>query len=90
MLRLAAKLMAFFWRRADGPEEMAGLQGLELLEGASWGGAGARWGRGGRAGAGVLTAYLRVRAAPPRHWEPHGSAPRSPSRVRAAFRSGAP
>ncbi|KAF6339941.1 Mov10 like RISC complex RNA helicase 1 [Rhinolophus ferrumequinum] len=33
MLHLAAKLMAFFWRRADGPKEMTGLQELELLEG---------------------------------------------------------
>lgn len=53
MLRLAAKLMAFFWRRADGPKEMTGLQELELLEGASWGGAGAWWGPGGRAGPGI-------------------------------------
>lgn len=56
MLRLAAKLMAFFWRRADGPKEMTGLQELELLEGASWGGAGAWWGPGGRAGRGMLVA----------------------------------
>lgn len=36
MLSLAAKLVAFFWRRADGPEEMAGPPGPELPEGASW------------------------------------------------------
>lgn len=36
MLSLAAKLVAFFWRRADGPEEMAGPLGPELPEGASW------------------------------------------------------
>ncbi|CAD7676994.1 unnamed protein product [Nyctereutes procyonoides] len=33
MLRLAAKLLAFFWRRADGTEEEAGPQALELAEG---------------------------------------------------------
>lgn len=79
MLRLAAKLMAFFWRRADGPKERTGLQELELLEGASRGGAGARWGPGGRAGPGVLMA-------------PPGTgnctvALRDPPRVRAAFRA---
>lgn len=36
MLSLAAKLVAFFWRRADGPEETPGLPGPELPEGASW------------------------------------------------------
>ena len=37
MLRLAAKLVAFFWRRADGSEgEEAGQPGPELVEGA-WG-----------------------------------------------------
>ncbi|XP_036904980.1 RNA helicase Mov10l1 [Sturnira hondurensis] len=33
MLRLAAKLMAFFWRKADGPEEEVWPPGLEALEG---------------------------------------------------------
>ncbi|XP_073738686.1 RNA helicase Mov10l1 isoform X6 [Callorhinus ursinus] len=33
MLRLAAKLVAFFWRRADGPDEDAGPPGPELAEG---------------------------------------------------------
>ncbi|XP_013972741.1 RNA helicase Mov10l1 isoform X7 [Canis lupus baileyi] len=33
MLRLAAKLLAFFWRRADGTEEEAGPQAPELAEG---------------------------------------------------------
>ncbi|XP_015449490.1 RNA helicase Mov10l1 [Pteropus alecto] len=33
MLSLAAKLVAFFWRRADGPEETPGLPGPELPEG---------------------------------------------------------
>lgn len=39
MLRLATKLVAFFWRRADGPDEDAGPPGSELAEGASRGGA---------------------------------------------------
>jgi hypothetical protein len=34
MLRLAAKLVAFFWRREDGLEEEAGRPGPELVEGA--------------------------------------------------------
>uniref|UniRef100_A0A452RE87 RNA helicase n=1 Tax=Ursus americanus TaxID=9643 RepID=A0A452RE87_URSAM len=33
MLRLATKLVAFFWRRADGPDEEAGPPGSELAEG---------------------------------------------------------
>ncbi|XP_036167158.1 RNA helicase Mov10l1 [Myotis myotis] len=33
MLRLAAKVVAFFWRRADGPEEGTGLRRLEPAEG---------------------------------------------------------
>uniref|UniRef100_A0A8C5UU19 RNA helicase Mov10l1 n=1 Tax=Microcebus murinus TaxID=30608 RepID=A0A8C5UU19_MICMU len=33
MLRLAAKLVAFFWRKADAPDEEAGRSGLELAEG---------------------------------------------------------
>uniref|UniRef100_A0A2K6GNN1 RNA helicase n=1 Tax=Propithecus coquereli TaxID=379532 RepID=A0A2K6GNN1_PROCO len=33
MLRLAAKLVAFFWRKADAPDEEAGRPGLELAEG---------------------------------------------------------
>ncbi|XP_032348454.1 RNA helicase Mov10l1 isoform X9 [Camelus ferus] len=33
MLRLAAKLVAFFWRRADRPENAAGPPGPELAEG---------------------------------------------------------
>ncbi|XP_073937892.1 RNA helicase Mov10l1 [Castor canadensis] len=33
MLRLAAKLVAFFWRREDGLEEEAGRPGPELVEG---------------------------------------------------------
>ncbi|XP_034841950.1 RNA helicase Mov10l1-like [Mirounga leonina] len=33
MLRLATKLVAFFWRRADGPNEDAGPPGSELAEG---------------------------------------------------------
>ncbi|XP_045671475.1 RNA helicase Mov10l1 [Ursus americanus] len=33
MLRLATKLVAFFWRRADGPDEEAGPPGSELVEG---------------------------------------------------------
>lgn len=37
MLRLATKLVAFFWRRADGPDEEAGPPGSELAEGASRG-----------------------------------------------------
>nr|XP_045728269.2 RNA helicase Mov10l1 [Mirounga angustirostris] len=39
MLRLATKLVAFFWRRADGPNEDAGPPGSELAEGASRGAA---------------------------------------------------
>ncbi|XP_045434702.1 RNA helicase Mov10l1-like [Pipistrellus kuhlii] len=35
MLRLAAKVVAFFWRRADSPEEETGLRRLEPAEGAS-------------------------------------------------------
>ncbi|XP_045866606.1 RNA helicase Mov10l1 [Meles meles] len=35
MLRLATKLVAFFWRRADGPAEDAGPPGSELAEGGS-------------------------------------------------------
>ena len=35
MLRLAGKLVAFFWRRAEEPEEEAGPPGPELAEGAS-------------------------------------------------------
>lgn len=38
MLRLAANLVAFFWRKADGPREEAGPPGPDLAEGASWGG----------------------------------------------------
>lgn len=34
MLRLATKLVAFFWRKADGPEEEARPPGLEPREGA--------------------------------------------------------
>ena len=34
MLRLAAKLVAFFWRKADGPEEEVQPPGLEPWEGA--------------------------------------------------------
>lgn len=41
MLRLAAKLLAFFWRRADGTEEEAGPQAPELAEGACGAGRGA-------------------------------------------------
>ncbi|KAF5926053.1 hypothetical protein HPG69_016760, partial [Diceros bicornis minor] len=33
MLRLAASLVAFFWRRADGPREETGTPGPELAEG---------------------------------------------------------
>lgn len=33
MLRLAAKLVSFFWRREDIPEEEVGQPGRELLEG---------------------------------------------------------
>ncbi|XP_059043322.1 RNA helicase Mov10l1 [Mustela lutreola] len=33
MLRLATKLVAFFWRRADGPAEGAATPGAELAEG---------------------------------------------------------
>ncbi|XP_023365120.1 RNA helicase Mov10l1 [Otolemur garnettii] len=33
MLRLAAKLVAFFWRKADPPDEDAGRQNQELAEG---------------------------------------------------------
>ncbi|XP_042553856.1 RNA helicase Mov10l1 [Dipodomys spectabilis] len=33
MLRLAAKLVAFFWRREDAPEEEAGRPGPEVVEG---------------------------------------------------------
>nr|KAF6270591.1 Mov10 like RISC complex RNA helicase 1 [Pipistrellus kuhlii] len=33
MLRLAAKVVAFFWRRADSPEEETGLRRLEPAEG---------------------------------------------------------
>ncbi|XP_037586025.1 RNA helicase Mov10l1 [Cebus imitator] len=46
MLSLAAKLVAFFWRTADGPGDEAGRREPELAEGAS------REGRGGRAEAG--------------------------------------
>lgn len=35
MLRLAAKVVAFFWRRADSHEEETGLRRLEPAEGAS-------------------------------------------------------
>ena len=42
MLRLAAKVVSFFWRKADCPEEEAGPLGPELLEGASRGGRAAR------------------------------------------------
>lgn len=50
MLRLATKLVAFFWRRADGPADDAGSPGSELAEGASRGGA--LGGRGGQASCG--------------------------------------
>lgn len=33
MLRLAAKLVSFFWRREDIPEEEVGQPGRELSEG---------------------------------------------------------
>lgn len=42
MLRLAAKVVSFFWRKADCPEEEAGPLGPELAEGASRGGRAAR------------------------------------------------
>jgi len=42
MLRLAAKVVSFFWRKADCPEEEAGPLGPELVEGASRGGRAAR------------------------------------------------
>lgn len=35
MLRLAGKVVGFFWRRAEEPEEEAGPPGPELAEGAS-------------------------------------------------------
>lgn len=69
MLRLAAKVVAFFWRKADGPDEEAGPRGLELPGGASWGGAGAEgaWRGGARAGPGCGWAgALAPRVRPPR------------------------
>lgn len=53
MLRLAAKLVAFFWRRAEGLEEEAGPLGPELAEGASregCEGCGSGWSRSRRGG----------------------------------------
>nr|KAF6398975.1 Mov10 like RISC complex RNA helicase 1 [Molossus molossus] len=57
MLRLAAKVVAFFWRRADSPDEEAGPRGLELPEGASWGEAGTEGDTKLKTVQGVVTRY---------------------------------
>lgn len=75
MLRLAAKLVAFFWRRADGCEGEAGPPEAELAEGASRAGGrvgGRRLGavrRGWRSAGVPFCSFPPQTQALPREWQ---------------------